>query len=137
MNAAKCFCLAVLLSLLAAGAARAADASPTKFARIDLLDGRTLKNVELVSYDAATDKVLLVADQKAMSVPLNLIPAPFAARFKHDLPESGASASVVTPAAAPAPQTVVRPLPVVPMPLPANPAVAGGDQALAVHQQAA
>jgi hypothetical protein len=146
MNAVKRLCLVVEFGLLAAGTAIAADTTPTKFARIDLLDGRTLKNVELVSYDAATDKVLLVADQKAMLVPVNLIPAPFAARFKHDLPESGATSSIVANGAAVAPrpshatpamQPVVNPRPTIVVPAPANAGIAGGGQTLARHKQVA
>jgi hypothetical protein len=145
MHAPRRLCLIIGLGLLAVGAvgaAGAADPAPTKFARIDLLDGRTLKNVQLVSYDAAAAKVLLIADHKAMDVPLALFPQPFANRFKHDLPEAGASASIVPPGPAPAPanQPLVRPAPamtVPPAPAPANGGGAAADPALAAHKQAA
>lgn len=147
MNIAKSFCLAAVFGLLAIVAAGAAGTVPTKFVRMDLLDGRTLTNVELVSYDAASGKVLLIADQKAMLVPVNLIPAPFAARLKHDLPEAGATSSVVgnAPAATvhPIPAAdrsgvIVRPtIPVSPAPTPVASGAAGADQNLAAHKQAA
>ena len=132
MRSARRYCL-IATAILLTTVGRAADPAPTKFTRIDLLDGRTLKNVELVSYDAAAAKVLLIADQKAMVVPLALIPQPFADRFKHELPESGASASVVPnpPAAhlpAPAPAPAVAPAPVPP---------AAVQPQLAAHKRAA
>lgn len=134
MKSARLCCLIAAAVLLTA-VGRAADPAPTKFTRIDLLDGRTLKNVELVSYDAAAAKVLLIADQKAMVVPLALIPQPFADRFKHELPESGASASVVPnppaahlPVAAPAPAPAVAPAPAPP---------AADQPQLAAHKKAA
>jgi len=141
MTASRYRCLFAGLVLLAAAATRAAETTPTKFARMDLLDGRTLRNVELVSYDAANAKVLLIADQKAMVVPLSLIPQPFASRFKHDLPESGATASIVpNPPAAPAPAPRPAGPPAPPVEVVPAPAAAGNaaDQpVLAAHRNAA
>ena len=132
MRSARRYCL-IAAAILLTTVGRAADPTPTKFTRIDLLDGRTLKNVELVSYDAAAAKVLLIADQKAMVVPLALIPQPFADRFKHELPESGASASVVpNPPAAPVPAPAPAPA-VVPAPAPP----AADQPPLAAHKKAA
>ena len=151
MRIAKCFRLFVTPWLLAAGAALAAEPTPTQFARIDLLDGRTLKNVELKSYDAASGNVMLVADQKAMLVPVSLIPAPFGDRWKKDLPppgeitmivgtSAGANAHPSPPGTPPAAQPVVPTPPtivVIPPPMPAAAGSAEGQPALAAHKQAA
>ncbi|MBZ5586652.1 MAG: hypothetical protein LAQ30_31590, partial [Acidobacteriia bacterium] len=56
------------LLLLAVRALAPAAEVPLRFDRIDLLDGRTLKNVVVKSYDATSDKLLLVADGTALLV---------------------------------------------------------------------
>ena len=83
------------LLLLAVRALAPAAEVPLRFDRIDLLDGRTLKNVVVKSYDATSDKLLLVADGTALLVPVNLIPAPFAAHLKTGAPPAGGSTAVV------------------------------------------
>jgi len=88
--------LRTLLLCLAASAAWAADV-PLKYTRLDLTDGRTLTNVVIKSYDAATDKLLLVADGKAMLVPENLIPPPLAVRLKASAPAAGSTTRLITP----------------------------------------
>jgi len=126
--------VSLALILLAARALAPAADVPLRFDRIELRDGRTLRNVVIKSYDAATDKLLLIADGTAMLVPVNLIPAPFAAHLKADAPPAGGSTAVVaTRAAAPAPQ---------PVPMPAAP-LGASDQGVdqerlrAAHRQAA
>lgn len=86
----------VLLFLAASAVAWAAD-EPLKYTRLDLMDGRTLTNVVIKSYDADTGKLLLVADGKAMLVPENLIPPPLAVRLKAGAPAAGSTTQLVTP----------------------------------------
>jgi hypothetical protein len=137
MSALKRFRMRTVLLFLAAGAIARAAEVPLRFARLDLMDGRTLTNVVVRSYDAATGKLLLVADGKAMLVPANLIPPPFAARLKAGVPAAGSTTALVTtqpvapsavsekPASAPAIQVVD------------TPSATGSDQLLASHKEAA
>jgi hypothetical protein len=87
-------CRVISLIVIAGTLAWAAEA-PTRFARLDLLDGRKLTNVTVRTYDAASGRVFLIADRKAMSVPITLIPQPFAQQFKLGLPAGGGSMTVV------------------------------------------
>src|SRR5690606_30535671 len=73
----------------------AATELPTNFTRLDLLDGRTLMRVVLKSYDAESDKVLLLVDGRATVVPVKLIPPPFADHFRALATRSGASTTIV------------------------------------------
>lgn len=79
-------------------------AAPSKpvleFTRLDLLDGRKLRNVVVKSYDAKTGKVLLLADRQALTVSLGLIPPPFSESLRTGAPRSGRSTATV-PAASP------------------------------------
>ncbi len=70
------------------------DDVPLNFVRLDLTDGRSLRNVVVKTYDAKTGKLLLVANGKAMSVPIALVPPPFDAKLKR-APESGSRVSVI------------------------------------------
>jgi hypothetical protein len=81
---------------LAIGVAASAGEVPLKLARLDLVDGRTLTNVVIKSYDAATGRLLLVADGTAMLIPVSLVPPPFGERIKTSAPAAGATTSVVT-----------------------------------------
>jgi hypothetical protein len=96
----------LLIVVLLAGALRAfaqpADDVPLKFTRLDLTDGRKLKNVTVRSYDAKSEKLLVVADGKAMTIPIALVPAPFNEQLK-GAPASGNSVSTI---AAPTPRTI-------------------------------
>ncbi len=72
----------VLLSLLAlATGLSAAEPTLTPLGRLELLDGRVLKNVVVRSYDAHVSKVLLLTDGKALLIPIDLIPPPLAERI--------------------------------------------------------
>lgn len=75
--------------------ARAGDQIPLKFDRIDLSDGRRLINVVVKSYDAKSEKLLVIADGKAMTFPIALLPAPFNERLKA-APSSGNSVSTTS-----------------------------------------
>lgn len=66
-----------------------------EFARMDLLDGRTLKAVTVTSYDPSSDRLLLLADGKLMLVPAKLVPPPFAEHFRKNAKRSGGSTSTV------------------------------------------
>jgi len=81
-----------------------------EFQRLDLLDGRTLLKVTLRSYDAETDKVLLISDGKAYIVPAKLVPPPFAEQFRKSGMRPGSSVSTVSAPLAPSapPATVAR-----------------------------
>ena len=64
MNALKRFRMRTVLLFLAAGTVAWTADVPTRFIRLDLMYGRTLTNVVIKSYDAATGKLLLVTDGK-------------------------------------------------------------------------
>jgi len=82
----------LLFSLLAVSSAGAADDALT-YARLELTDGRKLTQVVVKSYDPTTDKVLLLADNKAIKVALTLLPASLRERVKDAAPKAGASTS--------------------------------------------
>ncbi len=127
---------ALLALLLLAARAPAADV-PLRFDRIDLTDGRTLRNVVVKSYDRAADKLLLVADGSAMLIPATLVPAPFGARLREGAPPAGGSTAVVATRVVP---PAALPAPTVPMPAaPPGAADHGADRErlLARHKQAA
>ncbi len=69
-----------------------AESIPLRFNQIDLTDGRQLKNVVVRSYDAKTERLLIVADKTAMTIPIVLIPPPFNEKLKA-APATGASVS--------------------------------------------
>lgn len=83
------------LALVGATAALAADQEPLalKYDQLTLTDGRILTKVTIKSYDAKGEKLLMIADGKAMSLPIALVPDPLAARLKEEAPKSGASTS--------------------------------------------
>jgi hypothetical protein len=84
-------------SLSAFSAVFAADSGedvPLSFTRLDLTDGRKLKNVVVKSYDAPSQKLLLVTDGKAMTIPIALVPPPFNQQLKA-APASGSSVTTV------------------------------------------
>ena len=72
--------------------ARSADNVPLRFTQIDLTDGRQLKNVVVKSYDARTERLLIVADKTAMTIPIALLPPPFNEKLKA-APATGGSVS--------------------------------------------
>jgi hypothetical protein len=77
------------IGLVVGGAMFAADEDLVlQFHRMDLSDGRKLKNVIVRSYDAKSEKLLVIADGKAMTVPIALLPAPFNQTLK-GAPASG------------------------------------------------
>ncbi|HEX2101284.1 MAG TPA: hypothetical protein VHF69_11495 [Candidatus Synoicihabitans sp.] len=83
-----------LLGLMLVAGGLAADEPVMSFVRLDLNDGRTLQNVVVKSYDAKSEKVLVVADGKALTVPVALVPPPFDRQLRAVRP-SGESMSVV------------------------------------------
>src|SRR5471030_2569433 len=74
----------LLLFLAASAIACAADEVVLQFPQLDLLDGRKLKNVAVKSYDAKSGDVLVLADGKALVIPIAQVPAPFADRVKNN-----------------------------------------------------
>lgn len=118
--------------------ARAADV-PLQFVRLDLRDGRTLTNVVIKTFDAASGKLLLVADGKAMVVPVNLIPAPFDEGLKKAAPPAGATTAVVAVQSVaprvvvmqPAPDSVERPVIIDPH------SMSDSERLIAWHKEAA
>ena len=89
----------------------ASAAEPTfEFSRLDLTDGRTLRNVVIKTYDAKTDKVLLIADGKATSIPRALIPPPFSDQLKQARASGEFVSTTTRPAPAQAPATVSPPI---------------------------
>ncbi len=105
----------LFLFLAASAIACAADEVSLQFPQLDLLDGRKLKNVVVKSYDAKAGDVLVVADDKALVIPIKQVPAPFADRVKNNAPAAGATTAVV---AAPPPPPVSTPLMPTPTPAP-------------------
>lgn len=81
------------LALLAFAPAAAAE-PPATLPQVALSDGRTLKNVSIRTFDPATQRVLVLADGRAMTVPLALFPAAVAEKLR-GAPRSGESVSVV------------------------------------------
>lgn len=67
--------------------------APLEFSRLDLTDGRRLQDVVVRSYDAASGKLLVIANGTAMSIPLNLVPLPLHPTLKN-APASGATVSM-------------------------------------------
>lgn len=128
-----------LFGLFLAGTACAATNSPAalEFTRLDLLDGRKLRNVVIKSYDARTDKVVLLADQTMMTVSAALIPAPFADGVRKE--------ALALPSTSPAPRVISsvqrspapRPQPPVQWSRPASPQSAKATVDLAAHKIAA
>lgn len=80
----------------------ASDEVPLKFNRLDLNDGRKLKNVVVKSYDAKTQRLLIVADGKAMMIAVASVPPPFNEQLK-SAPPSGGSVNTFSPPPPPAP----------------------------------
>ncbi len=64
-----------------------------EFARLDLADGRKLKKVVVKNYDSEKDRLLLVANGKAMTISIDLVPEPFRTRLKEHAPSAGSSTS--------------------------------------------
>lgn len=96
---------ALLLATLLVGGlvpspAAAADA-PLQFDRMELADGKVLHHVVVKSYDAGSDRLLVIADRQARFIPVKLIPNPVAQRLRDTAPLSGQNLSLV--AAPPAP----------------------------------
>ncbi len=122
--------LAAAMVFLAVAANAPAGDVPLKLQRLDLTDGRTLTNVVIKSYDAASNRLLLVADGTAMLIPVTLVPAPFGERLKASAPRAGSSMSVV----ATAPDAGPKPAPPGPA---AAPPVADEPPVVASHRQVA
>jgi hypothetical protein len=127
----------VVLLILAANAAAWAADVPMQFVRMDLLDGRTLTNVVVKSYDAATDNLLLVADGNAMLVPANLIPPPLAERLKAGAPAAGSTTNVITPPTIFAPEFPEEPASASKAPVANASGAPDSDQVLARHKEVA
>jgi hypothetical protein len=73
-----------------------ADDQPVlNFEQLDLADGRKLKKVVVKSYDAKTDRLLVIAGGKAQSIPLTVVPWPWSERLKH-APVSGEQVSTLS-----------------------------------------
>ena len=109
----------MVIACVAPGIAARGEEVPLKFERIDLSDGRVLKNVVIKSYDAKTEKLLLIADGKAMTIPIALVPPPFDRHLKR-APASGSwvssTPSAVRPIASAADQYSLDRSVVVPRP---------------------
>jgi hypothetical protein len=113
------------LLFLAAVALAHADPVVAPVGRLTLLDGRVLKNVVIRSFDAPSSKVLVLADGRALLIPITLIPPPYAEALKAATAKPDAdlvqSTPVPPPATAPGktavPETPASP----PAPAPATP----------------
>jgi hypothetical protein len=73
-----------------------------KYDELVLVDGSQLKKVTIKSYDAKSEKLLMIANGKAMSLPIAQVPAPLAEQLKAGAPQAGASLSTA-PAPVPGP----------------------------------
>lgn len=117
--------------LLGSRLAALAEDVPLKYAELTLADGKTLKNVVVKSYDAKTDKFLMIADGKAMNLLAGQLPEPLAGKLKAAAPQSGASMSS-TPEGKVAPAKATPD--VVATPTPGNPSPA---QQVSLHKASA
>lgn len=90
-----------------------AESPSLEFARLDLTDGRVLKNVSIKTYDPSSKRVLIVADGRASMVGLSVFPAPFDKQISSSAPRAGSSTMVAPLPPAPKAQvaTVTRPAP--------------------------
>ena len=106
------------------------DEATLEFARLDLTDGRKLRKVSVKNYDAEKDRLLLVANGKAMTISLALVPEPFRTRLKEHAPKAGSSTNSMPAARQPAsPATPpTRPPPVVTRPAPAKDTAANREK---------
>lgn len=89
------FLSAALSGAPIADAAEADGEVPLSFTRLELTDGRKLRNVVVKSYDAKSEKLLVITEGKAMAIPIALLPPPFNEKLK-DAPASGGSVSTLT-----------------------------------------
>lgn len=106
--------LILLLALLTS--AWADDSSSLEFQRITLSDGRSLNNVVIKTYDASSNRVLLVADGKASMISLALFPTSLERQISSTAPRAGSSTmTVITPKAPPSSSNAL-PLPTSPAP---------------------
>lgn len=96
---ASAFRFVLLFGALAAMAFAAAEPQ-LEFPRLDLTDGRSLKNVVIKTYDPKSDRLLLIADGKAMMIPRLLVPAPFAEPMKQ-VRRSGETANTISQPSSP------------------------------------
>ena len=88
--------LGLLVALAVTGLAAtlpAADKEPLalKYDTFPLTDGRTLTKVVIKSYDPKGEKLLLLADGRALILPVALVPDPLGTRLKEEAPKSGAT----------------------------------------------
>jgi hypothetical protein len=97
--------LALVATCFIVGVSAQSEEVPLKFTRLELSDGRKLKDVVVKSYDAKSEKLLIIADGKAMMIPIASVPPPFNVQLKA-APASGASVNTVA-----SPPPVVRSLP--------------------------
>lgn len=79
---ATCICVCALAWPTFAAEPAARPAGPLDFTRLDLLDGRKLQNASIKSYDAKNDQAIIVSEKKVLSVPVSLIPPPFATQVR-------------------------------------------------------
>ena len=87
-----------LFSLLCViGTLAYAGSTLTPVGRLRLLDGRTLENVVIRSYDVQASKVLVLSNGKAMLIPINLIPPPYADQVIADSARPSADLVQTTP----------------------------------------
>ncbi len=71
-----------LLTFLALATVAPAAPGVTPAGRLRLLDGRTLENAIIRSYDTESSKVLILSNGTARLIPIALIPPPFADKIK-------------------------------------------------------
>jgi hypothetical protein len=82
MNSRRVDIVALLALLYFTVAWVRANDAPLNFSRLDLSDGRKLKNVVVKSYDAKSAKLLIIANGTAMTIPLAVVPPPFNEKLK-------------------------------------------------------
>ena len=100
--------LCLIFLLIGSSTAFPAERVPLNYDRIDLRDGRTLENVVIKTYDARTGRLLLLADGKAMIIPISLLPPPYNEALKKAPPSGGTSSSTSAPAQPHSPQARSR-----------------------------
>lgn len=106
----------LILLLALSTAVWANDASSLEFQRITLTDGRTLNNVAIKTFDASSNRVLLIADGKASMVPLALFPTSLERQISSTAPRAGSSTMTVPAPRTPTPAPSNVPVPSTPAP---------------------
>lgn len=130
-----------ILLIVAFVAPACAEPVTVPIGRVRLLDGRTLTNAVVRSYDPEASKVLVVANGNVVLIPISLLPPPFPEKIKAasaraaDLVQTTPAPASVAPAApdprvttTSSPTPIVQPSPAPQVPAPVAPVASPADE---------